>query len=117
MNGHPLNLPANVEVEQQWNTKTERIEYRSDAKKALRWNVQIGGLDNRGGQEYVGINVRVPAGGTIVVDYTNASDTVPPQAWIRTASGEREPFTLQPVTEQLINEYRDELYVSRGPGS
>ena len=117
VNGHPLNLPAEVQVEQQWNTKTERIEYRSDAKKALRWNVQIGGLDNCGGQEYVGINVRVPAGGTIVVDYTNASDTVPPQAWIRTASGEREPFTLQPVTEQLINEYRDELYVSRGPGS
>ena len=117
VNGHPLNLPAEVQVEQQWNTKTERIEYRSDAKKALRWNVQIGGLDNTGGQEYVGINVRVPAGGTIVVDYTKASATVPPQAWIRTANGDRQPFTLQPVTEQLINEYRDELYVSRGPGS
>lgn len=116
VNGHPLNLPANVQVEQQWNTKTERIEYRSDAKKALRWNIQIGGLDNSGGQEYVGINVRVPAGGTIVVDYTQASDTVPPRAWIRTADGERQPFNLQPVTEQLINEYRDQLYVSRGPG-
>ena len=117
VNGHPLNLPANVQVEQQWNTKTERIEYRSDAKKALRWNIQIGGLDNSGGQEYVGINVRVPAGGTIVVDYTNASDTVPPRAWIRTADRERIPFQLQPVTEQLINEYRDQLYVSRGPGA
>ena len=116
VNGHPLNLPANVEVEQRWNTAKERIEYRSDAKKALRWNIQVGGLDNSGGQEYVGLNVRVPAGGKIVVDYTNASATVPPKAWVRTADGDRRPVTLQPVTEQLVNEYRDELYVSRGPG-
>jgi len=116
VNGHPLDLPAGVEVEQQWNTKRERIEYRSNAKKALRWNVQIGGLDNSGGQEYVGLNVRVPAGAKIVVDYTNASATVPPKAWVRDADGNREPVTLQPVTEQLVNEYRDELYVSTGPG-
>lgn len=116
VNGHPLNLPAGVEVEQQWNTKTERIEYRSDATKTLRWNVQIGGLDDSGGREYVGLNVKVPAGGTIVIDYTNASATVPPKAWVRTADGDRRPVTLQPVTEQLINEYRDKLYVDRGPG-
>jgi len=116
VNGHPINLPAEVTVDQQWNTKTKRIKYRSDAKKALRWNVQIGGLDNSGGQEFVGINVRVPAGGTIVVDYSKASATVPPKAWVRDAAGKRRPITLQPVTEQLVNEYRDELYVSRGPG-
>lgn len=116
VNGHPLNLPANVEVKQQWNTKSERIEYRSDAKKALRWNVQVGGLDNDGGREYVGLNVRVPAGAKIVIDYTNASATVPPKAWVRTADGDRRSITLQPVTKQLVNEYRDELYVSRGPG-
>ncbi len=116
VNGHPLNLPAEVKVEQQWNTESERIEYRSNAKRALRWNVQIGGLDSSGGQEYVGLNVRVPAGAKIVVDYTEASASVPPKAWVRTADGERLPFTLQPVTEQLINEYRDELYVTRGPG-
>jgi hypothetical protein len=116
VNGHPLNLPAGVQVDQQWNTKTERVEYRSNAKKALRWNVQIGGLDNGGGREYVGINVRVPTGGTIVVDYTKASATVAPRAWIRTADGERIPFELQSVTEQLINEYRDDLYLVQGPG-
>jgi hypothetical protein len=116
VNGHPLDLPADVEVEQDWNTKTERIRYRSDAKKTLRWNVQIGGLDDSGGREYVGLNVRVPAGATIVVDYTRASATVPPKAWVRSKDGDRRPITLQPVTEQLINEYRDELYVSRGPG-
>jgi len=116
VNGHPLDLPAGVEVQQQWNTDRERIEYRSNAKKALRWNIQIGGLDNSGGQEYVGLNVRVPAGAKIVVDYTNASATVPPKAWVRDADGNRKPITLQPVTEQLVNEYRDELYVSKGPG-
>lgn len=115
VNGHPLNLPAEVTVDQKWNTTTERVEYRSDAKKALRWNVQIGGLDNNGGREYVGLNVKVPAGGKIVVDYTNASATTTPRAWVRDAKGNREPITLQPVTEQLVNEYRDELYVSRGP--
>ena len=116
VNGHPLNLPANVNVEQRWNTTTERIEYRSDAKKSLRWNIQVGGLDNSGGREYVGLNVRVPAGAKIVVDYTSASATVPPKAWVRSADGDRRPITLQPVTEQLINEYRDQLYVSGGPG-
>lgn len=115
VNGHPLNLPANVEVDQQWNTTKERIEYRSNAKKALRWNIQIGGLDNSGGREYVGLNVRVPAGGKIVVDYTNASATVPPKAWVQDKDGNRKPITMQPVTEQLVNEYRDELYVSKGP--
>jgi hypothetical protein len=116
VNGHPLDLPAGVEVEQQWNTERERIVYRSDAKRTLRWNIQVGGLDNSGGREYVGLNVRVPAGARIVVDYTNASATVPPRAWVRDADGNRKPITLQPVTEQLVNEYRDELYVTRGPG-
>jgi len=115
VNGHPLNLPANVEVQQQWNTTKERIEYRSNAKKTLRWNIQIGGLDSSGGREYVGLNVRVPAGGKIVVDYTNASDTKAPAAWVRDKDGKREPITMQPVTDQLVNEYRDELYVSQGP--
>jgi len=64
----------------------------------------------------VGLNVRVPAGARIVVDYTKASATVAPRAWVRDADGNREPITLQPVTEQLVNEYRDELYVTGGPG-
>ena len=116
VNGHPLDLPAEVTVEQKWNTERERVVYSSDAKKTLRWNVQIGGLDDSGGREYVGLNVRVPAGAKIVVDYTNASATVPPKAWVRDADGNRKPITLQPITEQLVNEYRDELYVSTGPG-
>jgi hypothetical protein len=114
VNGHPLNLPADVQVDQRWNTATERVEYRSNAKKALRWNVQVGGLDDDGGREYVGLNVRVPAGAKIVVDYTKASATVPPKAWVKTANGERRPVSMQPVTKQLINAYRDEIYVSTG---
>lgn len=116
VNGHPLRLPAGVEVTQRWNTETERVIYASDARKTLRWNIQIGGLDDDGGREYVGLNVRVPAGGRIVVDYTNASDSIAPNAWVRNADGVRTPITMQPVTEQLINDYRDELYLTQGPG-
>ena len=115
VNGHPLNLPANAQVNQRWNTKTERVVYESTANKALRWNIQIGGLDDRGGREYVGLKIRVPAGGQIVVDYTNANSQQPPKAWIRDKDGNREAITLQPVTKQLINDYRDEIYIAQGP--
>ena len=70
--------------------------------------------DLHGGREYVGLNVRVPAGAKIVVDYTTASATVPPKAWVKTADGDRRPVSMQPVTKQLINAYRDEIYVSTG---
>jgi hypothetical protein len=115
VNGHPLNLPANAQVTQRWNTKTERVVYESTANKALRWNIQVGGLDDRGGREYVGLKIRVPAGGQIVVDYTNANSQQPPKAWIRDKDGNREAITLQPVTKQLINDYRDEIYITQGP--
>lgn len=115
VNGHPLNLPANAQVTQRWNTKTERVVYESTANKALRWNIQIGGLDADGALEYVGLNVRVPAGGRIVVDYTNASDTEAPNAWVRNADGVRTSIAMQPVTEQLINDYRDQIYFAQGP--
>jgi len=110
-----LNLPANAQVYQRWNTKTERVVYESTANKALRWNIQIGGLDDRGGREYVGLKIRVPAGGQIVVDYTNANSQQPPKAWIRDKDGNREAITLQPVTKQLVNDYRDEIYIAQGP--
>ena len=51
VNGHPLNLSADVRVDQRWNTATERVEYKSNAKKTLRWNIQVGGLDDDGGRE------------------------------------------------------------------
>ncbi len=115
VNGHPLNLPAGVTVNQNWNTDRQRVVYSSNAKRTLRWNVQIGGLSNAGGKEYVGLNVAVPAGARIVIDYSNASTTVAPQAWVQTRSGARTPIRMQALTEQLINAYRSELYVSRGP--
>ena len=115
VNGHPLQLPAGVQVNQRWNTRTERVIYDSDAKKPLRWNIQIGGRDDSGGREYVGLNVRVPVGGKIVVDYTNASDTQPPAAWIRNADDTRDPIILEQVTEQLVNDYRDEVFLPQGP--
>lgn len=115
VNGHPLQLPAEVQVNQRWNTETDRVIYDSDAKKPLRWNIQIGGRDDSGGREYVGLNVRVPVRGKIVVDYTNASATQAPTAWIRNADGTRDPIALQQVTEQLVNEYRDEVFLPQGP--
>lgn len=116
VNGHPLNLPAGATVHQQWNTEQQRVNYRSTATRTLRWNVQIGGLSNAGGKEYVGLNVAVPPGARIVVDYAEASTTVAPRAWVQERSGTRTPIRMQPVTEQLINEYRDQLYLSEGPG-
>jgi hypothetical protein len=115
VNGHPLNLPADVKVEQRWNTQQQRVIYRSNAKRTLRWNVQIGGLSSAGGKEYVGLNVAVPAGARIVVDYAKASPTVAPRAWVQARGGARTPIRMQPVTKQLVNEYREELYVSTGP--
>ena len=115
VNGHPLNLPVNVSVEQRWNTDSKRVVYKSSAKKALRWDVQIGGLDDAGGREYAGLNIRVPAGGKIIVDYTNADTKQPPKAWIRDKEGNRKTVMLQQVTKQLVNEYRGDLYMAQGP--
>jgi hypothetical protein len=115
VNGHPKLLPAGVTAFQEWNYKKDRVEYRSTAKKPLSWNIQIGGLDRNGSSDFVGLNVKVPAGGKIVVDYSNVFTASPPRAWVQTGSGQRTNVILEAVTEQLIDTYRDQLYAPVGP--
>jgi hypothetical protein len=59
--------------------------------------------------------VKVPAGGKLVVDYSKVSKSSPPRAWVQSASGQRTSVTLEAVTEQLIDTYRDQLYEVVGP--
>jgi len=115
INGHPLLLPPEVTAFQEWNYKKDRVEYSSNAKKSLVWNIQIGELDMNGASDFVGLKVKVPAGGKLVVDYSRVSKSSPPQAWVQTASGQRTNITLELVTEQLIDTYRDQLYELVGP--
>jgi hypothetical protein len=114
VNGHPLVLPGNVFVTQEWNRAKERVRYSSTAKRALRWNVQVSGI---GAIEasWVGLNVPVPAGASIQVDYANATKDRSPQAWVVSKDGTRTAITMQPVTQSLIDKSRDQIYVSQGP--
>lgn len=114
VNGHPLALPANVIVNQEWNRAKERVRYSSTAKQSLRWNVQVSGI---GAIEasWVGLNVPVPADASILVDYANATKDKSPKAWVVAKDGTRTAITMQPVTQSLIDKSRDQIYVSQGP--
>lgn len=115
VNGHPLALPEEVVASQDWNRTAKQVRYSSNAKRTLAWNVQVTGVRNSGDAGWVALGVRVPAGGEILVDYSRASATTAPLAWVMTKDGSRTPVRMQPVTESLIEQYRDELYVVQGP--
>ncbi len=115
VNGHPLALPKEVSVNQDWNRSTKQVRYSSSATRALTWNVQVTGVRDSGEAGWVALGVSVPAGATILVDYSRASATTSPLAWIVAKGGGRTPVTMQPVTENLIEQYRDEIYVTQGP--
>lgn len=115
VNGHPLALPREVSVNQDWNRSTKQVRYSSSATRALTWNVQVTGVRDSGEAGWVALGVSVPAGATILVDYSRASATTAPLAWIVAKGGGRTPVTMQPVTENLIEQYRDEIYVTQGP--
>lgn len=115
VNGHPLELPKEVSVNQDWNRAARQVRYSSSAKQTLAWNVQVTGVRNSGEAGWVGLGVTVPAAAEILVDYSRASATTAPLAWVITKDGRRTPVTMQRVTESLIEQYRDELYVTQGP--
>lgn len=116
VNGHPLELPKNVTVQQRWNRETDRVRYISDAKKTLTWNVQLTGIRDTSVASWVGRKVKVPAGSEIVVDYTNATGKTPPQAWVVSKNGDRNPIAMTKITESVLEADRDQIYVSQGPG-
>ena len=115
VNGHPLLLPKGVSADQDWNRATKQVRYSSNATKTLSWNVQVTGIRDSGEAAWVALGVPVPAAAEILVDYSQASATTAPLAWVIAKDKTRTPVRLQPVTESLIEQYRDKLYVVQGP--
>jgi hypothetical protein len=115
VNGHPLALPKEVQANQDWDRSKKQVRYSSTATRALAWNVQVSGVRAAGDAGWVGIDVSVPAGGEILVDYSGASGTKAPLAWVIDKDKNRTPVTMQLVTPELIEQYREEIYVVQGP--
>jgi hypothetical protein len=115
VNGHPLLLPKEVMASQTWDRSAKQVRYSSNAKRTLAWNVQVTGIRDSGQAGWVALGVKVPAGAEILVDYARASATTAPQAWVIAQDKTRTPLRMQPVTESLIEQYRDDIYVVQGP--
>lgn len=115
VNGHPLALPKDVIVNQNWDRSRKQVRYSTTATRALTWNVQVTSVRDTGEAGWVALGVSVPAGAEILVDYSRASATRAPLAWIVAKGEDRTPLTMQPVTGNLIEQYRDEIYVTQGP--
>ncbi len=115
VNGHPVALPKEVFANQDWNRSKKQVRYSSTATGALIWNVQVAGTRTTGEAGWVGIGVSVPAGGEILVDYSGASATKAPLAWVIDKDKTRTPLVMQRVTPELLEQYRDQLYVVQGP--
>jgi hypothetical protein len=77
--------------------------------------VQVTGINDSGEVGWVAIEVPVPAGGEILVDYSGASATKAPEAWVIAKDKTRTALTMQRVTPALLEQYQDDLYVTQGP--
>jgi hypothetical protein len=115
VNGHPLALPKEVFVNQDWNRAKKQVRYSSTSTRTLDWNVQVTGVRAEGNAGWVGLGVSVPAGGEILVDYSAATATKAPLAWVIDKDEKRTPVTMQLITPELIKQYGDDLYVVKGP--
>lgn len=115
VNGHPLALPREVTANQSWNRAKKQVRYNSSATRALAWNVQVTDTRASGDLDWVGLNVLVPVDGEILVDYSGASATKAPLAWVIAKDKSRTPINMQLVTPALIKQYGDALYAVQGP--
>jgi hypothetical protein len=115
VNGHPLALPKEAFVNQDWNRSKEQVRYSSTATRTLDWNVQVTGIRAEGNAGWVGLGVSVPVGGEILVDYSGATATKAPLAWVIDKDKNRTPVTMQLITPALIKKYGNDLYVVQGP--
>jgi hypothetical protein len=77
--------------------------------------VQVTGVRAEGDAGWVGLGVSVPAGGEILVDYSGATATKTPLAWVIDKDNNRTPVKMQLITPALIKQYGDDLYVVQGP--
>ena len=115
VNGHPLLLPKEVKVNQDWDRSAKKVRYSSSAKRTLSWNVQVTGVRDSGEASWVALRVPVPAAAEILVDYSRASATTAPLAWVVAKDKTRTPMRMQRVTDSLLDQYRDQLYAVQGP--
>lgn len=116
VNGHPLDLPRGVISHQKWDRTAKQVRYWSEAKSPLKWNVQVSGVDNEANAGWVALGVDVPVGAEILVDYSGATATVAPKAWVVAKGGSRTAIVMQAVTQSLIDQDRSQIYVTQGPG-
>lgn len=115
VNGHPLALPKKAFAYQDWNREESKVRFWSTAKKSLRWNVQLTGSTTSNTASWVAVGVKVPAGATVEVDYSQATRTAAPVATVVSKNGTRTNVTMEAVTQSLIDRDRDQIYVSQGP--
>lgn len=116
VNGHPIALPKGVIATQEWNRAKSKVRYSSSATQTLTWNVQVTGVRDKAKAGWVALGALVPPGGEILVDYSRASETVAPSAWVVAKDGSRTAVRMEPVTKALIKQQRDQIYVMQGPG-
>lgn len=112
----PVNLPRGAKVYQDWNRSTKQVQYAADATTALKWNVQVSGVNNTVDVGWAAQNVTVPAGSSILVDYSKATPTNAPQAWVVNKKGSRTAIAMQPMSESLVQQARDTVFATMGTG-
>jgi len=112
----PVNLPRGSKVYQEWNRSTKQVQYTTDATGTLKWNVQVSGVNNTVDVGWAAQNVTVPAGSEILVDYSKASPTSAPQAWVVNEQGSRSAIAMKRMPTSLVQQARDTVFATIGMG-
>jgi hypothetical protein len=118
LNGHLLAQQRGTTASQEWSPKQRTMIYSSNAKHSTQWNVQADRSTSKHEVAYVALGVTVPAGGTIVIKYGDWVAGQGPSTWIdESGDGTLDRrVRMQPVTDELINQHQDSIYVEQGVG-
>jgi len=117
VNAHLLRSAPRTLVEQAWDKGSKRVTYKSSAKQATDWNIQVERQGARTGAGYVAIDQLVPRNASIVVHYGKWTNTGP-EVWIDRGSDGTldERVSMQLITPALIQRYESRLYQEQGIG-
>lgn len=115
VNGHPLLLPKEVRCNPglEPGHQAGAVQQQREADPLLERPGDRLPRERRSGLSRPGRPV--PAAAEILVDYSRASATTAPRAWVVAKDGSRTPVRMQRLTESLIEQYRDKLYAVQGP--